>query len=118
MTHYVANEGQPCRFCDCRPFYLSQADVDNLRAYLSAEYHGCTSQEVADACDVCVPCSGAPHAQYTVVDPSSLGALGYHGDFATLEEARSCVAFDHLTFWQIWLGDDLIEEGWHNQKEG
>ena len=36
-----------------------------------------------------------------------------HGRFETLEAARGCVAFDHLTDWEIWDPDDQCVEYAH-----
>lgn len=32
-----------------------------------------------------------------------------HGVFDTLDEARGCVAFDHLVQYEIWQGDTIVE---------
>lgn len=47
------------------------------------------------------------------IDPSTpwsheLGSIS-HGTFDTIEEARGCVSFDKLTYWEIWRGDTIVE---------
>lgn len=51
------------------------------------------------------PSSGA----YEVFDTNELHHVS-HGTFATLEEARGCVSFDHLTAYEIWCNDQCVEE--------
>ena len=35
-----------------------------------------------------------------------------HGDYDTPEEARGCVAFDHIKVWEIWDdADQLVDYG-------
>lgn len=33
-----------------------------------------------------------------------------HGTYDTLEEARGCVEFDRLRYYEIWDADELIEQ--------
>ncbi len=89
------------RLAELRALAASRAEVKEARAAEAASLPATPGGEV-----------GASHAEpapkFEVFDlgPDTMPS---HGTYATLEEARGCVAFDGLRNYSIWHGDARVE---------
>lgn len=46
------------------------------------------------------------------------GADENHGEYDSLDQARGCVEFDGLKYYEIWYGDELVEQHCQHWNDG